>query len=191
MTTSPSPRSLLLFSMSFAALVSLASPRLAAEPIAPTSLEEGCKSAPLIVRAELLRHQLETIPDGGSAKLDTEALWTEFRVTEVLFGAGPKAQDPKGRTLRLIAPDGGCIRFESEVTRSGDRITIRVSSADQGQNLSIKDLEKTHGQKLLLFLGFNEDPEQFYHFGGMLSPKAETPELLGKVRALIAARPKK
>jgi hypothetical protein len=112
-------------------------------------------------------------------------------VTEVLFGAGPKAQDPKGRTLRLVAPDGGCIRFDSEVTRSGDRISIRVSSADQGQNLSIKDLEKTHGQKVLLFLAFNEDPEQFYHLGGMLSPKPETEELLNKVRTLIAARPKK
>jgi hypothetical protein len=166
------------------ALVSLA-PLALAKGVRPNTVAEACAKAPVIVMAELVRGEYETLEEGNTRKVDVYALWTEFRITEVLKGEPPK----KGAVLRLVEKSNSCIRYLTTATRKGKtvQLTVNRGKTTKIQTLKIADLEKRHGQKVVLFLSPVAGKKgKWQHWGWFVSPKTANKKIEAQVRDLIA-----
>lgn len=162
-----------------------------AKPLCPTTIEEGCANAPIVVIAELAMHQFESIPDGGSIDCDSQTTWSDYKIREQLFSANGST-NLLGKTLRIRDKAYfGCIPVDTSihVTRKGDTITIERKIDPKFKTESLTARRDHINGPVILFLNPVEDAAgSFSHFGVLLSPQPYGDELRAKVPGLIEKR---
>jgi hypothetical protein len=168
------------------------SPAVHAKPVKMTSLAEGIERAPVIVVAELVRHQFESIPEGRSATVTPYSIWREFKVSRVLKNAAKVESLNPGTVLRITDRSNSCIAYETKITRNADTLhMVTPGRRPPEERRSLRRFTKDYGKRVFLFLEpsgskqITRIPPRLGHFGWGLSPADWSAETQRDIRTRV------